>query len=877
MNVLVPLLIVAINPDAPIEARPPGATEVFHCPFDASWDKNFDREPDRWVRRSGPGFPRYVTVQISEEPSSAGGRSLRIDLDGGAAATYSPPVPIGPLHTYVLEGLLFTERLEHDRAFFSLTVLDQQRHRLGTFYSEKVADSHGWKKLRLGPLTFAENARFAVIGLHVEPSLREDLTGSVRFADVWLGRLPRISLSTDRLHNVFTEADEITITCSASGLSQEDAPAVFHLDDAFGAEIAKDLVSGESGVGSPEWEVRSGESALGDGSPPIDHQPSIIHHQFQWKPPVPGPGFYRVRAAIRDRDDVVHRRELTLAVIRPSSALSGSEFGWSLPRGDKPLGPAELSELVGHAGIGWVKYPLWLDEQASDEHVHELARFSERLSDQGIELVGLLHDPPEALRSQFGNPKSSAEIFAADSQLWYPSLASAITRLGIQVRWWQVGEDKDTGFVGYPKLEEKAAEIKAQLDQLSHDVNVGFGWSWTAPLPEPAGGKAPWRFLALSADPPLAEQEMSVRLAAAGKSPVRRWVVLEPLPRDRHSLETRAIDLVRRMVCAKIDGAEGIFIPDPFSTDRGLMNDDGTAGELFLPWRTSALMLGGAESLGSIRLPGGSRNHIFARGGDAVMIVWSDPPREEVIYLGRKVGQVDLWGRSTTPRQQEHRQVIEAGPLPTFVSGIDERLVRWRQSLSLASDVIPSVAGARHQNSLRLKSPFEGEVTGHFEMVVPESWTVTPRRTEFRLARDEQLEQPFQIALPYNPTSGRHPIRVDFELRADQTYRFSVYRHIDVGTGEVYIEVVTRLNDRGELEVEQHFVNDAQSPVSFRCHLFAPDRRRQNTQIVGLERGRDVNTYRLPDGEQLIGKTLWLRAEQIDGPRVLNYRFVVKG
>jgi hypothetical protein len=104
-----------------------------------------------------------------------------------------------------------------------------------------------------------------------------------------------------------------------------------------------------------------------------------------------------------------------------------------------------------------------------------------------------------------------------------------------------------------------------------------------------------------------------------------------------------------------------------------------------------------------------------------------------------------------------------------------------------------------------------------------------------------------------------------------------VYRRIDVGSGDVYIEVVTRLNDRQELEVEQHLVNDAPAPVSFRCHLFAPNRRRQKTQIIGLGHGRDVNTYRLPDGDQLIGKTLWLRAEQIDGARVLNYRFVAEG
>ena len=115
-----------------------------------------------------------------------------------------------------------------------------------------------------------------------------------------------------------------------------------------------------------------------------------------------------------------------------------------------------------------------------------------------------------------------------------------------------------------------------------------------------------------------------------------------------------------------------------------------------------------------------------------------------------------------------------------------------------------------------------------------------------------ELQQAFEITLPYNAASGHHPIRADFEIQADVPavggmsgrhtpppraghvnappngqYRFSVYRHLDVGSGDVYIELVTRVNRQGELEVEQHFVNDTEQSLSFRCHLLAPDRRRQ--------------------------------------------------
>ncbi len=869
MNVLLSLLIVAVNPDAPIEERYPGAAEIFHCPFDAPWDKNFDDWPDEWSRRRGRGFPHYVTIRICDDPTPAGSRCLRIDLDGGAAVAYSPVIRVTPLYTYVLEGWLQTEGLQHDEACFSLTLLNKKQRPLETHRSEKIQGSRGWKKLRLGPITPGnDNTCFAVVGLHLEPGSRADLTGSARFGDVWLGRLPRISLAANSVHHVFTDPEGVKITCNASGFPRKDPPVVFRLEDAFGARIAEERRHLKTTLALEDDELSPEDAS---------DQPPCLIGSARWRPPVPGPGFYRVRVTMHGQDELVHERELTLAVIQENLGHPGNEFGWSLPQGDKPLPLAELSQLIGQAGIGWVKYPLWYDVKTSDEQIEELAQFCARLAVQGIQLVGLLHDPPESLRARFEDLGTPAEIFTADPKLWYPSLESVMNRIGTRVQWWQLGHDTDQGFVGYPKLSEKTAQIKAQLDRLSHDVNVGFGWGWMHQLPEAADGKPPWRFLALSADPPLTHQELSTYLSAARQDQVRRWVVLEPLSGGRYSLSARVADLVWRMMSARIHGAEGVFIPDPFSTDHGLMNDDGTAGELLLPWRTAALMLGGATYLGSIQLPQGSRNHVFARFDDAVMLVWNNKPTEEVIHLGPDLRQVDLWGRTAVPRTQGDRHVIEVGPLPTFVAGIDPGIIRWRQSVCLDSRRIPNVAGMRHQNRLRLKNSFEKGLSGHLALVLPDTWQVSPQRTEFRLAPGEPLVEDFQITLPSRAESGRHTIRVDFELEADGTRRFSAYRHVDVGSDDVYIEVVTLLNDRGELEVEQHLVNDTGAPISFRCQLLAPNRRRQTARIIGLGQGRNVSTYRLPDGEQLTGKTLWLRAEQIGGPRVLNYRFVAEG
>lgn len=875
MNVLLPLLIVAIGPDVPIEVRYPEAATVFHCTFGESWDENFDGWPDKWWRRKGPDFPRYIQVKINQEPSPAGQRCLRIELDGGAAVAYSPPIKVGSLFAYVLEGYLKTEGLKYDRAYFSVTLLDAQRHRLQSFYSQKIGQSGGWKKLRLGPiLSETEDVRLAIIGLHVQPEprqdLKEDLHGAVTFDDVWLGRLPRMTLTSNDPYHFFTTADKqpVEITCTASGLLPKDPRVTFQLEDVLGRELARSL---------NRLEVTA---AVGDAELSLDSFSEESAGQIgraSWEPPIPGPGFYRLRATMKGRQTLVHRRKLELVVIDPCHAAAGGEFGWSLPRGERPLPLPALSRLVGQAGINWLKYPLWCQQLDSRDTVDRLTAFGERLSAQGIELIGLLHQPPEALRARYGQGESlsAAYLFSPDPKVWYPSLEPVMARLATQVRWWQLGDDKDTSFVAYPRLAEKIAQVKSEMDRIGQDVNLALGWGWIHQLPQAAHRRPPWRAVSLSADPPLTHRELGTYLDASKDLQSLRWVVVEPLSVD-YPLEVRATDLVRRMIAAKIHGADAIFCPQPFGTRQGLFSDEGTPGELFLPWRTAALALAGAQYIGSIELPGGSPNQIFSRASDAVMIVWNEHPVEEVLYLGEDVRQIDLWGRSVTPEGRGHRQVIQAGRLPTFVTGLSEPIARWRMDFSLQRKRIPSIFGRPHQNSFTMKNHFQRGAGGQAELVTPQVWIVDCKRTSFRLAGGEEMRYPFEIILPYNASSGRHKVRADFQIEGDRPYKFSVFRQMDVGLGDVFVEIVTQLNDRGELEVHQQFVNETDARVSFSCQLFAPDRRRIKSRVFDLGRGTDVKIYRLPEGKQLLGKTLWLRAEEMDGPRNLNYRFVAE-
>jgi len=875
MNILVPLLIVAIGPDAPIGQRYPEAIQGFHCSFDETSDENFDGWPDGWTRRRGPGFPHYVKIGIAEEMSPANQRSLRIDLDGGGATAYSPPIAVASLFSYVLEAYVRTEGLQRDTAFVSITFLDKERRWVEAYVSEKIRDTGGWTKLRLGPIDPAsEEVRFAVIGLHLEPGERADLKGSALFSDVWLGRLPRMALEANSVHNVFTNPAEIKVFCKASGFVEQDPPVTFILEDVHGRQLAQV----ERRL---DGKIIGGRTMLS-----LDpDEPTGLVGSVSWSPPISQCGFYRVRAEMQGSQDVTHRREVTLAVIRTEHGPAGNEFGWSLPRGDKPLAYRVLNQLIGQMGVSRIKYPLWYDEEKSELEVERLMDFIERLTTQGIELVGLLNSPPREVARYLGDPDSldASQIFGPAPDLWYPSLEPMFSRLVTRVRWWQLGLDDDTSFVDYPNLAKKIALVKAQLDRIGQDVTVGIGWDWMAELPE-GGENPPWRFLTLSVDPPLTDRELAGHLQAvgttghAGGGTAERWVVLKPLSRQDYGTDVRATDLVSRMMAAKMHGADAVFIPDPFDPDSGLFQPDGTPGELLLPWRTAALCLSGADYIGSIQMPEGSENRIFARADGVVMVVWNNRPVKEVLYLGAEVKQMTLWGSDISRPDRDQRQVLQVGPLPTFVTGVSLPVTRWRMDCSLAAEKMPSVFGMRHANALRLQNHFDRGVGGSARLIVPDAWNLKPEAFQFKLAMGEDVELPMEIVLPFDASSGRQKVRIDFEMEAERSYRFSAYRHLDVGLGQVSIEFQTRLNEAGELEVEQRFQNHADVRVSFRCQLFAPGRQRQRTQIVGLGRMQDARIYRLPNGKELIGKTILMRAEEINvlRPRVLNYRFVAK-
>jgi hypothetical protein len=304
------------------------------------------------------------------------------------------------------------------------------------------------------------------------------------------------------------------------------------------------------------------------------------------------------------------------------------------------------------------------------------------------------------------------------------------------------------------------------------------------------------------------------------------------------------------------------------------LESSGSPTELFLPWRAVASVLDGAQPAKSVLLPGRSRNQLFLRTNDAVMIVSRDEPGAEHLNLGGEPQVVDLWEHAQTPEETPEGTKFDVGPSPVVVTGIHRRTAAWEQAFQLQPTELKEIFGLPQPTSIVVRNTFDGPVQGKITVRGPRDWTLRPDTFDVSLGVGQEVKLPLEITLPPGVETRTTIFRIDHDIAADVRRQFAVFREVQIGDGEVILEVDTRLVG-DVLEVEQRLVNNSGKSVSFKFNLFAPDQRRMRAQVNDLPPGIDVQVYRIPNGRSLKGRTLWIRAEEIGGTRVLSERFTV--
>ena len=530
MYFLLPVLILSADLAPSTEQQ--HAETVYTTGFEEATDKDFDAWPDDWTRRRGRGYPQYIEISLVDdpEPRTEPSRCLRIELDGGGATVYSPPIPMSPVFSYSFEGFLKTEHLRHDEAYFTVTFYTMRTVLRKNAMPRRNLPRHPHgQRVRIGPVApVNEKAEFAVIGLHLMPTVRSDLYGAAMFDDLRLARLPRMAVQTSQPHNLYDSPNDVAVTCEVSGIEQRDPELSFELFDVHG-----NLLATQTKVLAIEAKDQVGDADH------LDQPPSRggFSGTLTWRPPIPGTGFYRIRVSMYGESDLVLQRTMSLAVMPQMGVPTKSEFGWCMPRGEDPLAANELVGLLATAGVKRIKFPVWHDVGDKDA-IDGVAAFADRLSAQGIEVVGVLDKPPEEVREMFGNREhlTVAEVFT-EPDMWRPSIDPLLIRLSLKIQYWQLGADEDSSFIDLDDLEQTIQGVRTRLKQFGQRTRLGLAWRWVSDNPPAAD--PPWDFLALTESPSFTESELQRYANEMPATGVGRWVTLRPLPEGSYDVSTR--------------------------------------------------------------------------------------------------------------------------------------------------------------------------------------------------------------------------------------------------------------------------------------------------------------------------------------------------
>lgn len=869
MNYLSSLLILAVVPSAPIEpAVVDGeAVEIYRCDFEAADDRDFDGWPDQWTRQLGRGFPRYIPLALTDDPElpagTAANRCCSVQLDGGAAALQSPPLAVDPSYSYGISCRIRTAQLVGHAAALCLVALDSEGQEIERVAAAPLTGDRPWTDVAIGPWDPPHHkVRSLSVRFEVLPRVPGALFGSAFLDAVVVTRLPRVTLSADHEFHIADSANPPRVLCRVSGISPQSAEVRFELWDEMDRKLAAETVPLTSRP--PTMPVDQATAAGGEAS---------------WQPPIRQRGFYRIQATVQQPEHAPLQRTTTLVVTGPRSATDPGIFGWTLPAGAQRLSVRQLADLSRVTGLGWIKFPV-SPTTAEPRTADAVAWFAERATNDGIQFVGMLTAAAITPHAAAGEPTSDSPavpiaVVLNDADQWQRWIFPVLTRLALKVHSWQLGGDHDTSYVGLPDLEQRIHAVRAGFDRFGHEARLALVWPWHEECPAPP--RPSWDFLNQVADPPLTAEEIESRPTTAAPE-TGPWMVLEPLPEGQYDRQTRIKDLVLRMTATQAGHFSAAFHPDPFAAHTGLLNVDGTPRELFLPWRTAAEWLAGARYLGQLQFPGGSHNRVFARDGEALIVIWNDRPTTEQIFLGDpdRIRQTDVWSRQRQPEtvfeDGAPQQRLEVDTLPTFVTGVNLPIAQLRIGFACEPAAFSTSVGEDQLITLRFQNPWPQGIEGQLVLRTPRAWVVTPSQSRFQAARDDEQQRSFRAFLGTNAPSGPQAIRVDFEVRAERPYRFSVYRTCQVGLDDVVFPIYTTLDESGNLLVEQHLINKTDEELSFNCLLFIPGRDRESRQISRAPPGHHTWLYVIPDGAPLVGSRLWLRIEEVGGRnRILNY------
>lgn len=888
-------------------------------------DLNFDDRPDDWKRFEGIGYPAYVKYSIEPRDPEFEKQMLRIDaslvaswqrwkptfpslplppsvsdavvdrflkvnLDGGQFKAQSATIPASRLYQYRFMADIMASGLRHDTARAELVFLDSAGNERAAHSSPRIGGTTPWTRLEIPLVRPPVGAAAMMVRVIVDRSLDglEDIRGSIGFDNLRIDQYPQLQVTTDETRGIYPVGQPIVATAKLMGLPKGASEILFSLRDHDDNELRRQILAvSHHPIDAENKLISTGPAQLDSIESPDPASSDNLNSEVKWSLPSLDPGFYRVAASIHGEQISTLSTDATFVVI---DNLAGRQphgsFGWSLPEGAGSIPPRELGQWLSDLGVAWVKYPCWL-EPDDTVGAEEIAATMAKLQENGIQTIGVLGVPPDSIVSNFelrGRRDLVASQLFRDQPTWQPLLEPIMTRLTLKVRTWQLGVDGDHSFLGRPRLRDSIKQIASGLQGFGQPIDVAISWPWSEE--ELEHDDASWQAVCRSSNPPLSADEMDAFLSLgeqrlrSGDGP-RTWLLVDPIAKQNYDRDARITDLVLRMATVRGHRVQAAFISDPFDESNGLLRPSGRPSELLLPWRTTARLIGNLRKTGSLQLPSGVSNTVFVGDDRAVLMMWSDEPREEKLYLGENVQVVDVWGRVTDspvdPDPVQPGQRIRVGRVPVFVTGVDPSLLTFRMSVTVSPPQLDSLLGQMQPLSVQFTNPMRDSLVGTVRLISPPSWTTDTAVRDWEMLPGRSASQTFDVVLSNTAQIGEYSVPMQFELETVPPKLITVHRKVTVGPDGLELKITTRLLPSGDLRVQIEMINRSDKTQAYDYFLFPPPGRQYQRRFVTIPPGETTRQdIYWPGGADLVGQRMLLRAIEEDGDRILNYPIEVQ-
>ncbi len=833
-----------------------------------------------------PPNPERIPAPVSKLLDIAVDRCIEMQMDGASAELISPVVRLDPRYSYGLEASVQCVGLNGHRAWLELEMLDTSLQSVSTTTTEELTGTSEWRRVQcLNTQDDSEPFQAARVHIIVERNQSREFRGIVRVDNIRISRVPRLELKSNLKMNVAHPGQECEITCTAIGISnREENPTVrFQLLDELGRVVEEESVPLRSAA-EPRTQPNSTAAPdagqfVGTKISGTPKQPPVntSNGQAKWKVRLESPGHFIARVYLGKHASRIHDKSLPLAVVDAAPLDGVGPFGWSLPPGLSNEQLRNIPHLVRTFGASSVKIPVWLDVNEDAASVDQLAWLIERLQSQAVQCIGVIDQPPASQRKQFNDDKNRLPIVTIfqNKSVWEPLLDPILSRMTMKLNWFQLGSDDDHSFLANEQLTKTLSEIHASVQSYSQELHLAIAWPWLNSLP--SDEVLAWEATQLSIRPELRAQELPFYVAGKSHEGTTKWLTLDLLSAKQYMLLDRVRDLTERMAMMKKLGVASAFLTKPLDPDVGLFDSNFEPQVISVPWRTLIQQLGSAFYVGQVALPNRSENHVFQRGGDALMLLWNETEIVEQLYLGSNVEAIDLWGR---PVKVKHIQMasgsieqsIAVGPWPIIVRGVDLAVARFRMQFQLGTASLQSLAGRGQSVPFTIGNPFGKVVRGTMALAAPSLIETGQGGIAIQITPDRQTEKEYPLELRSDVSAGKHAVRFDFQLEADRTERFSTYHELTVGFEDIDFQwQIQKISDT-VIMLRVAAINKGNAETTFQCKLFPPPYPYQHFQLEKLMPGNSSRELfmQLPKFEH--GAEFWIRCEEVGTRRMLNYR-----